>query len=141
MYTCLKRIMIAVLCLVLLSPLSVDLKAQAQTAPSVSVSVPSRIDVQTGENFVITVAVSVTGQDAIISNVVASPGSQDIRIESQTVNRIVSAGSSINVNLVGSAHASGLHRLRIDIIYTQIALKSIDTLLYRRRSLWDSDIF
>ena len=91
-----------------------------------SVSVPSRIDVQTGENFVITVTISVTGEDAIISNVDASPESPNIRVESQSIGRIVSAESSMSINLVGSAHAQGFHRVRIDVIYNQTSLESIE---------------
>ena len=113
MYTCLKRIMIIVLCLVLLSPLSADLKVQA-ASPSVSVSAP---DVKTGEDFVISVTITATSTPITVNKVVAMLYSADIFIESQFPHRQVPANSSTQVNLVGRASAPGLHRVGIEVTY------------------------
>jgi len=110
-YTCLKRIMIIVLCLVLLSPLSADLKVQA-ASPSVTVSAP---DVKTGEDFVISVTITATSTPIRVIEVAALLYSADIFIESQFPHRTVSANSSTHVNLVGRASAPGLHRVGIEV--------------------------
>ena len=105
--------MTIVLCLVLLSPLSVDLNAQA-ASPSVNVSAPAA---ETGEDFVISVTISAGNTSIIVNEVIAVIYSADIFVESQFPHRTVSADSSTQVNLMGRAYAPGLHRVGIEVTY------------------------
>ena len=122
MYTCLKRIMTIVLCLVLLSPLSVDLKAQAAT-PTVSVSAPP---VETGEDFVISVTISARNTSIIVNEVIAVIYSADIFVESQFPHRQVPENSSTHVSLMGKAYAPGFHRVGIEVHFEDADMEPIE---------------
>ena len=115
MYTCLKRILIIVLCLVLLSPLSVDLKVQAASPITATISSPPTVTVN--EQFIVSVTITAaTTTTSTISSVEAMLYSPDILIESQmNMSYPLSAGERTTVNLIGTAYEPGLHRVQIEV--------------------------
>jgi len=100
-------------CFLSLVILIIPIGAVAQVVPPMGVSVPTLIQAEVDEEFVIPVTITAGESELSIGRV--RPRVTGLTISSQTLNRIVPPGTSINVVLTGIASEAGLYSVRIDI--------------------------
>lgn len=83
-------------------------------AASPAINVPASIQAQAGQNFTVPVTIQAGSVPLAVYGIHAFSEAGHVMVESRDVNQTVAANASLRVNLIGSAHAAGISRVRIE---------------------------
>ena len=84
------------------------------SAASPTINVPASIQAEVGQRFTVPVTIQAGSVDFFVYWVHAFSETGHVTLESRDVNQTVAANTSIRINLIGSANAAGISRLRIE---------------------------
>jgi len=83
-------------------------------SPTINVS-DSSIETEVGQKFTVPVTIQAGSVNLFVYSVHAFSETGHVTLESRDVNQTVAANSSVRTNLIGSANAPGISRIRIEV--------------------------